>query len=217
MSFYIGAGTVNNFQYGDQKINNLYVADSAGRPVEVWRRHMDFELITESVRLTAPTWAAWVDIVVLGGGGGGSGGNTVNRAGQGGYAGGFAHSTFDMIPGRDLTISIGAGGAGGRAARFPSAGLAGSVTTVSTSFNNWRVTGNAGAGISGLGGRQGDSPGEWVAYIRSFFGGAAQPEPSAAGNNYGGGGGPGRGGNTSTAGAGGNGAPGCAWIRWRSF
>lgn len=217
MTLYVGDATVNDLRYGNALINHLFAADANGLPVEVWRRGMWFQQVTASVDLVAPSWAAWVDIVVLGAGSGGSGGNNSSANGQGGNAGRFAHSTFDMVPGRDLRIVIGQGGSGGAGASSPGAGIAGGNTVVSTSFNGWSVTGQGGAQITGTGGRAGQSPGTWSAYQELFSGGAAQSATEAAGNVYGGGGGPGKGAFIYGAKAGGPGAQGCAWIRWRSY
>lgn len=217
MTLYVGSKTVSDLYCGAERVEHLFWADAAGDPIEIWRRAMEWQAITESVTLTAPPWAAWVDIVVLGGGGGGSGGNNSSANGQGGNAGKFAHSTFDMIPGRDLRIVIGQGGAGGAGASSPGAGIAGGNTVVATSFNNWSVTGIGGAQIAGTGGRAGQSPGTWSAYRTSFAGGAAQAAAEAAGNLYGGGGGPGKGAAIYGAKAGGAGASGRVWIRWRSY
>lgn len=215
MTLYVGSETVNNLVIGGEPINSLHVPGPTGL-VEVWRRAMEWQQITSSVSLTAPPWAAWVDIVTLGAGGGGSGGANSNRNGTGGAGGGWAHSTFDMVPGRDLAIVVGQGGPGGSAGG--GAGVAGGPTQVSTSFNGWSVTGVGGAGGSGYGGAAGGAPAVWSAYQRTFSGGAAQPATEADGNPPGGGGGPGKGARFSTGlKAGGDGAPGCAWIRWRSY
>lgn len=214
MTAYVGDKTLSDLQVGPLPVQAIHLGTTSGS-VEVWRRAMEWEEITFSSMLTAPAWAAWVDIVVLGAGGGGSGGNSSNRTGNGGQPGGWAHSTFDMLPGRDLNIDIGEGGRGGSAGG--GAGVAGGPTRVSTSFNNWSVTGVGGAGGTGAGGAAGGAPVVWDAYKRAFSGGGAQPAMEAAGNAPGGGGGPGKGASWSGSKAGGPGARGHVWIRWRSY
>lgn len=112
---------------------------------------------------TAPAGVNSLDILAVGGGGGGS-----SRHGGGGNAGKFVESTSSAVTaGATLTISIGAGGAGGSASVGGSAGGNGASTTIQGSgLTTITATGGvggtyAGGGASGNGFTAGAGAGNW--------------------------------------------------------
>jgi hypothetical protein len=62
---------------------------------------------------TVPAGVYRVRSIVTGGGGGGGGSNHLDYTGAGGGAGATAFAVFNVTPGESLTITVGAGGAGG--------------------------------------------------------------------------------------------------------
>lgn len=113
---------------------------------------------------TSPTGVTSLSILAVGGGGGGS-----SRHGGGGNAGKFVETTSAAVnSGATLTISIGSGGAGGRASVGGEQGGAGGTTTISGSgLTAISATGGgggawAGGGTSGNGFTAGVGGGAWA-------------------------------------------------------
>lgn len=203
----------------------LYVGDSMPRAlyrgnVEVWRRDSVWQRVTSSV--SVPPWAAYVDVIALGGGGGGANGRVI--AGTGGGAGQWGGGTYPTPPGSTLSVAIGAGGAGGVAAAFGNTpGAPGGATAVTIAGPNGSsvVRGNGGAGGEGSPGRLGQSPGPspYFDSPREANGtpiaGGGEAGTDQPGKPPGGGGGAGRG--TWSPINGQRGADGAAWVRFRSY
>ncbi|WP_066583938.1 glycine-rich domain-containing protein [Corynebacterium provencense] len=194
---------------------------------EIWRAAREWQEITATTTLTVPAWAAYIDFVMLGAGGGGSGGNNANAHGNGGAAGQWKQLLGrDIAAGTPIVVTIGQGGVGG-AGGPNSPGAAGGDTTAAVN-GEVVATGTGGAGGTGTGGAAGKSPGPTTLTVPEGYGygqpdsttftsGGEQPTIEAAGNPPGGGGGPGRGAFLFGAKKGGDGAPGRAWIRFRSW
>lgn len=66
-----------------------------------------------SYTYTVPAGVYRVEVELWGGGGGGGYAFPGNNAGFGGGGGGYSRGTFDVHPGQNLTVVVGAGGAGG--------------------------------------------------------------------------------------------------------
>lgn len=204
----------------------LYVGDSMPRAlyrgtVEVWRRDSVWQRVTSSV--SVPPWAAYVDVIALGGGGGG-GANGRVVAGTGGGAGRWGGGTYPTPPGSTLSVAIGAGGAGGEASGLSNSGGApGGATAVTIAGPNGSnvVRGEGGAGGEGSPGRAGQSPGP-SPYFDSpresngtLIAGGGEVGADQPGSPPGGGGGGGRGAFLAVSGQ--RGAAGAAWVRFRSY
>ena len=163
-----------------------------------------------------PDWANFVDVIALGAGGGGFPGAVgFNNNGNGGGAGQWQTKTW--VRGTDfsgtgviVSVTITAGGTGGAASGSPPTS-GGAATTVAITGHT--VTAAGGAGGTGQGGTSsGASPGTRTYNGVPYAGGGVQGSLGAAGAPAGGGG---AGGTSLYAGAGGNGAPGCAWLVFR--
>ncbi|ASZ75465.1 minor tail protein [Mycobacterium phage Kimona] len=163
-----------------------------------------------------PSWARYVDVVLLGGGGGGKGMASFDGWGNGGEAGQWNWVTLEVgvdIPALAvISGTVGAGGAGGDGSIVAGqAGQPGQATTAAAS--GWAgLVANGGAGGTGLLAPTGKSPGNITVSDRLYVGGAAQPNGSAAGNPPGGGGA----GAMVSAQDGGPGAQGAAYIFTRA-
>jgi len=115
-------------------------------------------------------------------------------------------------------VTIGAGGAGGKA-NDNGPGSAGGDTSITVSDRDWKVTAAGGAGGSGTGGRSEETSGSYTLTgygpdLVATGGGAAGTDID--GKLPGGGGGPGSGGIFNGAKAGRPGGSGGVWIRFRS-
>lgn len=186
------------------------------------------QVFTANGTFTIPTGVTAVKVTVVGGGGGGSrtfsGGS--QRANGGGGGGAAIKFLTGLTPGNTLTVTRGAGGAGGtNLTDNGSAGGTSSVASGTQSISTISATGGAagvmnatsgGAGGTGSGGDLNFVGGSGMstppnALIRvlggsSIFGGAS----SSTGTNYGGGGG-----TTGVSDANGSaGATGCVMFEW---
>lgn len=130
------------------------------------------------------SWAAHVDIIGIGGGGGGQG-ETGFTVGRGGSPGAWNAKTLvvgtDIMAGGTLTITVGAGGAGGPYFTDGSAGAATTFSWVDHLGATKTLTCSGGAG-GGLGNganlaESGLSPGNETFNGVPYIGGAAQPLP----------------------------------------
>lgn len=106
-----------------------------------------------------PSWASYIDILLLGGGGGGSSGlGAVLTWGDGGYAASWAiaspvvGSTALPTGTTHITGNIGVGGAPGRSGLFSNPGKPGTATTAT--YHTTTMTSPGGAGGSGIEGNQ---------------------------------------------------------------
>ena len=180
-------------------------------PVEVY--------VTGNSSVPIPAWAGFVDCIAVGGGGGGREGGTLGIYGEGGHPGKFSTVTwergvdFDSDTDTSVAFTCGAGGVGGSG--FSMVGGAGTAST-------WALTGHT---LTAAGGEGGDAlrftpgyhePGQGAGSItfndQPYVGGGPQYAFGAAGAAPGGGG---CGGNWITLQAGGPGAPGAGWVRFR--
>jgi hypothetical protein len=111
---------------------------------------IDYKYLTfnSSGTITIDT-AGLADILVVGGGGGGG-----STAGGGGGAGGHLYATGAYLPVGTLTVTVGAGGAGGIVSGLYTPGQNGSPSRID---DYWGVGGGAGAG--NLGGAAGNDYG----------------------------------------------------------
>ncbi|MFT8597718.1 glycine-rich domain-containing protein [Acetobacter orientalis] len=97
--------------------------------------------ITESTTWIVPENVFRVHVRLCGGGGGGGAGYNANTAGGGGGAGGCGEGLYDVSPGQQVIITIGAGGAG--ATGTTDAGAGGT-----TSFGTFLTATGGGGGQS---------------------------------------------------------------------
>ena len=170
-----------------------------------------------SSSIPIPSWANFVERIVLGGGGGGRRGGGFGLTGEGGDNGAWAAST--LVRGTDFTgvtsisITVGAGGFGGSSSAGESGGNGG---TSSASITGHILTAAGGVGGNDLnfGGtnKNGQSPGNITYEGVPYVGGGTQSTFGASGAAPGGGG---AGGSDSGYQAGGAGAVGAVWIRFR--
>lgn len=170
---------------------------------------------TESGSVPIPSWAAFLEVVVLGGGGGGHSGGTAGFYGEGGGAGKWAAVIWER--GTDFTdattsvaFTIGAGGAGGS---FLGNGSNGGASTATVDGNSLSADGGAGGDAFRFGGHTvGVGPGTYTLNEQVYVGGGDQNVYQSGGAAPGGGGG---GGNWITVSSGGAGAAGAGWVRFR--
>ncbi|WP_374159068.1 hypothetical protein ACEWX3_07550 [Mycobacterium sp. G7A2] len=173
-----------------------------------------------------PTWANYLDVVIIGGGGGGKGGNGgTTQPGYGGEAGTWQTET--LVRGVDFPVGatqiifdVGPGGAGGAKEQNGSAGTATVRRAITGGKAALSAAGGAGATQYGWGSdpmRQGRSPGNMTYQGRNYVGGLGGNggAPGEDGSAPGAGGGGGNGGIYTIAYAGGDGARGRAWITAR--
>lgn len=190
--------------------------------VEIWRRDAVFQRVPAGP-VAVPPWAAYVDVIALGGGGGGANGRVI--AGTGGDAGGWGADTYPTPPGVKLTVSIGAGGNGGVAGAFGNTpgdpGTPTNVTVTKSGAVIGTVSGPGGAGGEGSPGRLGQSPGVCPFFDHpadstgATIAGGGTASADQPGRPPGGGGGAGRGAFLPVNGQ--PGAAGAAWVRFRSY
>ncbi len=108
-----------------------------------------------------PPCASYICIEVWGGGGGGGGGyqSASIRSGGGGGGGGYGQECFNVTPGSNYTVTVGAGGAGGAGGTSATAGSAGGTSSVGILIS--AIGGNGGgaatSGSNGTGGTGGTS------------------------------------------------------------
>jgi hypothetical protein len=168
---------------------------------------------------TIPTWANYVDRVVLGAGGGGScGDGGGGRVGNGGAAGSFAADTLTVanLPAGTTTLNVhvgthGSGGTGTIDYNTNGPGTAGTASTC-THTGVATLTGAGGAGGSGFGNSTGHGPGADTFNGQQYFGGT-DVTTEKTGSPPGGGGGGGKGGVFGNYDFGANGADGSVWLR----
>lgn len=174
-----------------------------------------------------PTWAKYLDVVVLGGGGGGKGGNGGDtRPGYGGGAGLWAAET--LVRGVDfpanatqIVLDVGTGGAGGAKERNGKNGTASGRRAITGGKAELVAAAGAGATQYGSGtdpNSTGRSPGSITYQGKPYTGGTggAGGRPGANGGDPGGGGGGGYGGIYTVGYAGGDGGRGAGWVTARS-
>ena len=136
----------------------VYIGDALASAVyqgttEIWRRDPAYTDVATSGTVTVPTWAAYADVGVIGGGGGGAtADNGVTSAhGEGGNAATWATQTVAVKPGDVLTFTIGDGGPGGAGGvkRSGAQGGTSSVTGPGLSLTSPGGTGGVGQAASG--------------------------------------------------------------------
>jgi hypothetical protein len=190
-------------------------------------RTTEYSLPGSGIVYDIPTWAKYLDVVLLGGAGGGKGGNGGDtRPGYGGAAG--VWQTETLVRGVDfpqnatqIVFDVGAGGAGGAKEQNGKSGTP--STRRAIAGGKAALTAAAGAGATQYGSgtdpmSTGRSPGSIVYNGRNYVGGSggAGGRPGANGGAPGAGGGGGYGGIYTVAYAGGDGARGNAWVTARS-
>lgn len=162
-----------------------------------------------TLTVTAPEWARYVDMILVGSGGGGASGGYLAGEGNGGYSGQVLADSASIEPGESIQARARVGGAGGASSRNE-AGSAGEATTL------LGFTADGGSGGSGTGGRSGQGS-TIPAVFSTSLSGASAARTGFIGQRPGGGGG---GGDTGgLIGGGGNpgrrGGAGMAWFRFR--
>lgn len=209
-----GWRAVTDLRVGDLEVHAVVIPEGNSW-VELWRR-VPFDMeITSSTTLLTPTWALYVNIILLGGGGGGAGGSgAINAPGRGGSAGSWQGTIRKARPGEGLVFTIGAGGAGGKTEK--GSGSTGGTTSVTSSGYTMKAYGGAG----GLGtGSTSTAKGEDA--LKFDYGGIQATGGDGgtmgnAGQAPGGGGGGGAGGVFGSWKPGQAGGKGGAWVRFRS-
>ena len=200
-----------------------------------------------------PSCASYICIEVWGGGGGGGGGyyyyNSYSGSyyyygGGGGGGGGYGQGCFNVTPGSNYTVTVGAAGAGGAYGNPASAGGAGGTSSVGSLISATGGNGGGGgvSGVPGTGGTGGTSTASvYVAggngqngigpnggtggssgsgpALNGGAGGAggiyaSSITPGSKGSVPGGGGGGGYGNGSSSCSSGGSGACGGVIITW---
>ena len=212
-----GVGTferaIGGLSSGKYYIVKAYALDydggiSYGFPETIKTISVSPETFNSSCNWSVPSGVYSVEVLVVAGGGGGGGG-WYGGGGGGGGGGTIYNSSYGVIPGEEISIIIGDGGAGGVNA---SLGVNGSDSI----FGNITATGGGGGGFSGYppavvpghGGLDGGSGGGGSGGYAATDGGYTIYPPSQGYNGgagsvsyttYGGGGGGGAGGDGVTA------------------
>ncbi|QIG58707.1 hypothetical protein SEA_DATBOI_42 [Gordonia phage DatBoi] len=194
--------------------------------VKIWPSYQEaIHLFTTvgTTNLTVPSWARFVDVVLIGGGGGGGGhaANSLNT-GKGGDASSWQTTTLERgvhFTGSTLDIVVGAGGEGSNTNGGD--GFSGGTTFVFAGANQLfsSTGGNGGAGNTSGASTPGGSPGDIVAFGVTHLGGVGGQgswADAAAGTSPGAGGGGRGGGLINGRREGMPGARGQAWVRFRS-
>lgn len=172
-----------------------------------------------TVTVPIPPWAAYMDVMSLGGGGGGATGDGgLNRAGNGGSPGQWATATVEVSRTNNTEgyVVLGRGGAGGDGSN----GATGGATYWDFTGGVGRVApASGGAGGSGTGGSPGGAVGAAPLVLGQSTGitGGSSAGTDTDGRDPGGGGGPGRGGIFGNYRPGRPGGSGAAWYRFRSW
>ncbi|ANA86946.1 hypothetical protein SEA_SWITZERLAND_8 [Gordonia phage Switzerland] len=223
MTAFVGTGEFTPY-LGSTALERIYVGSSL-----VWQSYQEsiHAMSTSgSTVLTIPSWAKFADVAIIGGGGGGGGrrsGST--NTGKGGKAAAWQLATVDtslLQANTDLTVTVGAGGAGGPTTS-PNTGFAGDPTRVwvGTTLFSTATGGIGGEGHSGGSPTPGENSLSVSGFGTSFPGAAGGANGTGSldalpGNDPGAGGGGAGGGLINPARAGGAGGAGSAWIRFRS-
>lgn len=187
------------------------------------------QLFTASGTFTVPTGVAWIEVEVLGGGGSGGGVGATGSAAGGGGAGGYSKVFANVVPGTEITVTVGAGGAAagsgggnpGGTSSFGSinsatggqggggAGAQGGIGGVGSGTGAVNGTGAPGSpGVTGLSGTLLGGTGGSSAY---GGGGLESAGAGIAATGYGAGGG---GAGSTVAADGGAGTGGLVYVRW---
>lgn len=171
-----------------------------------------------------PTWANYLDVVLIGGGGGGRGGNGGNTvAGQGGFAGSWA--TERLVRGVDfpanatqIIIDIGVGGSAGGREQAGGAGTPSVRRAITGGKAPMAAAGGQGGQVENNSLSQGGSPGDITFNGKNYVGGigGAGGRNGQDGGAPGGGAGGGFGGIYTVAYAGGTGGRGGGWVTARA-
>ncbi|QFG13153.1 hypothetical protein SEA_STEAMEDHAMS_30 [Gordonia phage SteamedHams] len=229
MPIHLGDTTLTTIYLGDTEVSQVYLGDDL-----VWQSYREtIHTVTAAgaVTLALPPWVRYIDLVLIGGGGGGGGHSSSNvNAGKGGGASVWTTATLQRgngyLEADELLVTVGAGGSGNTSAG--GSGSPGGDTTIHAPLiPQPLLTASGGAGgagsFTGSSGAStpGASPGDLIAYSRTFIGGVGGqngydsplPLPGTAPGAGGGGGG---GGLVNGRRDGAPGAPGQAWIRLRN-
>lgn len=184
--------------------------------------------IKQSCLYVVPMWARILRVRACGGAGGGGGGDGGNEGGGGGGSGFVVDAILEVVPGEQIPITIGDGGAGGTGASSGNNGSNGEDTLFGDYLTAPGGKSGIGAGdvtgISGFGSGNGTNPGNPNTVDTNFgqdggaspltgsiAAGSALTSVSGASGQDGGGGGGGFTLPTSTGTAGGAGGDG--WIQ----
>ena len=118
-------------------------------------------------------------LVVAGGGGGGRGGtNTARNAGAGGAGGLIYIPSFGVIPGDNMIITVGAGGAGTSTSNYNQGGN-GTNSTFGNSTGNLTAVGGGGGGSRDIRlGVNGGSGGGGALYDTTYYAGGISTQPT---------------------------------------
>lgn len=205
---------VKDLRVGDLEVHSVVIPEGNSW-VELWRR-VPFDMeITSSTTLVTPTWALYVNIILLGGGGGGAGGSgAVSNSGRGGKAGNWNGIIRKAQPGEGLVFTIGAGGAGG-STESGSGGTGGTTSVTSSGYKMIAYGGDGGVGTSTSANAKGEDASKFDYGGMQATGGSGGTQGNA-GQAPGGGGGGGAGGIFGRWSPGKPGGRGGAWVRFRS-
>ena len=121
-----GANLITRIYRGTVEVTRVFRGGT-----EIWRRNPVYTFYTPGTyTITAPAYAAFVDLGISGGGGGGAtadnGFSTAN--GEGGNQSAWVVGSFAILPGQQITIVIGDGGTGASGG-VKRSGTAGSQST----------------------------------------------------------------------------------------
>ena len=187
---------------------------------EIWRRDPAYVDVSASGTHTAPSFAVYADVGVLGAGGGGAtgdnGSSTAN--GEGGNAAVWQYQTITVNPGDVLNFTIGNGGAGATGATKRSGTAGGSSSVTGPGLSLTSSGGSPGIGTTANRDSTGHGASSYTAPNGAEFPGSSDVGADTNGSTPGGGGGGGSyPGWFGTVRPGRNGGNGAGRIRWRSY
>lgn len=205
-------GKVEEVFFGETKIKSVYVGSDL-----VWSSLYEpevHELRQPGIhRIYSPSWAKFVDFVLIGGGGGGAcGDNSWRRSGNGGQAGEVKYGTLPLSGRMYFAATVGAGGLGGQTWE-KRGGSNGAYSSIYSDVIN--ETASGGRGGSGFGGAAAGA--RQNIKVDGFYLPAGSPaDVDVPGGSPGDGGGGGSGGILGNFSPGQPGANGLVWLRFRS-
>ncbi|WP_368267086.1 glycine-rich domain-containing protein [Corynebacterium ulcerans] len=208
---FVGGTAIKSIAVGAVQVREVYRGG-----VVVWRSFHEPE-VHEFRRpghyvISSPSWAKFMDFVVIAGGGGGAcGDNSWGRSGNGGGAGEVKYATLPLSGKVQLAVTVGAGGVGGLSWDDRNGRAGGDSSINGGGINRTAVGGRGGSGFGGAaaGARQ-------YVNVDGFYVPAGSPAGvDAPGMTPGDGGGGGTGGLLGKFNPGQSGADGLAWIRFR--
>lgn len=212
---FVGGKAIKSIAIGAVQIQEVSRGD-----VVVWRSFHepephDFNTPGEFT-ITPPKWATKVQYVLIGAGGGGCGGDgAARRTGDGGGAGAVRTGVHQLKKGKNIFLTVGAGGRGGTGS--PRGGVTGGDSSLSLpddSMGSLRhIAAIGGVSIEGYSGTPGEAR-QAISVDGFDLPRGSNAPPNTAGATPGDGGGGGTGGIFGVYEAGQPGADGYAWLRF---